>query len=475
MKVKNMDENKKIIKILVVMCSIFFIIVAYLTYLQVFQGKKLMENVYNRRNNEIEENTLRGSIFDRNGVVLAYSEKNGESYERIYPYGALYSHVIGYNSKIYGKSLLEANYNGDLLDLDNYSQVFGMIDRESKGNNIYLTLDHRLQELGENLLKDKKGAIVAIDPKKGEVLALVSKPNFDTNSKWLEGNWVSIVESDKALLLPRATQGLYPPGSIFKVITSMGAIENGLDKKTYEDKGKVIIDGYEIKNSGEKVLGNIDIKKALAASSNVVYSQIGVELGGSKLKRLADRIGMNQDISFDIPVNKSIFPYDTMGKNDMAAVAIGQGEILFTPFHMAMITAGIANNGKIMKPILVKSVVSSEEKKIKDVRSNTMYKIMDVETANVIKDMMHEAVENGTGVNAKIEGISVAGKTGTAENHLSEKNKGKEHAWFIGFAPVEDPKIAVAVLVENGGSGGGVSAPIAKEIISEYLQNILKH
>ena len=153
---KTMDENKKIIKALVIMCSIFFTIVAYLTYIQIFQGKKLMQNVYNRRNNEIEENTLRGSIFDRNGVTLAYSEKNGESYERIYPYGALYSHVIGYNSKIYGKSLIEANYNGDLLGLDNYSQVFGMVDRESRGNDIYLTLDHRLQELGENLLEDKK-------------------------------------------------------------------------------------------------------------------------------------------------------------------------------------------------------------------------------------------------------------------------------------------------------------------------------
>ena len=235
---------------------------------------------------------------------------------------------------------------------------------------------------------------------------------------------------------------------------------------------KIIIDGYEIKNSGERVLGNIGIKEALAASSNVVYSQMGVELGSNQLKRLADRIGMNMDITFDIPVNKSIFPYDTMGKTDMAAVAIGQGEILFTPFHMALITAGIANDGDIMKPVLVKSVVTSEEKKIKYVKSNTMYKIMDVETANVIKEMMHEAVENGTGVNAKIEGISVAGKTGTAENHLSENNKGKEHAWFIGFAPVEDPKIAVAVVVEQGGSGGGVSAPIAKRIISEYLQSL---
>lgn len=470
-----MDENKKIIRVLVAMCSIFFAITAYLTYLQIFQGKKLMQNVYNRRNSEIEENTLRGSIFDRNGVVLAYSEKSGESYERIYPYEALYSHVIGYNSKIYGKSLIEAAYNGYLLGLDNYSQVFGMVDRESRGNDIYLTLEHKLQELGGNLLKDKKGAIVAIDPKTGEVLALVSKPDFNANSKWLEENWVSIAESEEALLLPRATQGLYPPGSVYKVIISAGAIEKGLDKKTYEDKGKVVIDGYEIKNAGEKALGNIGIKEALAASSNVVYSQIGVELGSNQLKRLADRIGMNRDIEFDIPVNKSIFPYDTMGKNDMAAVAIGQGEMLFTPFHMAMLTAGIANGGDVMKPVLVKSVMSPEEKKIKDFKSNVMYKIMEAKTADIIKDMMYEAVENGTGANAKIEGISVAGKTGTAENHLSEKNKGGEHAWFIGFAPVEDPKIAVAVIVEHGGSGGGVSAPIAKRIISEYLQSIEKH
>lgn len=471
-----MDENKKIIKVLIIMCSTFFIIVAYLTYLQIFQSKKLMQNVYNRRNNEIEENTMRGSIFDRNGIVLAFSEKddkaNSETYKRVYPYGTLYSHVIGYNSKIYGKSLLEAKYNDDLLSLDKYSEVFGMVDRESKGNNIHLTLDHRLQELGESLLAGKKGAIVAIDPKNGEILALVSKPDFDTNNEKLEANWVDIVESDAAILLPRATHGLYAPGSTFKVITSIGAIENGLDKKKFEDKGKVIIDGYEIKNSGERVLGNIDIKEALAVSSNVVYSQIGVELGSKRLKELADRMGMNREMTFDIYVNKSIFPYDTMSKNDMAAVAIGQGKMLFTPIHMAIITAGIANSGIIMNPILVKSIMSSEGKKIKDVKTSRMCKVMDEETASIIKNMMYGAVENGTGGNAKIEGISVAGKTGTAENYLSEKNKDKEHAWFIGFAPVEDPKIAVAVVVEHGGSGGVVSAPVAKKIMSEYLQSL---
>ncbi|MDQ2084824.1 penicillin-binding transpeptidase domain-containing protein [Herbivorax sp. ANBcel31] len=467
-----MDVNKKIIRVLIIMCVLFFLIVAYLTYWQIFEGENMMQNVYNRRNNEIEENTMRGSILDRNEVVLAYSEKNGDVYERVYPYGALYSHVIGYDSRVYGKSLLEASYNSYLLGIDRYSQVFGMIDRESKGNNIYVTLDHRLQKLGESLLKDKIGAIVAIDPKSGEVLSLVSKPNFDTNDKWLEENWVGIVESDKAILLPRATQGLYAPGSTFKVITTVGAIENEFDKEVFEDKGTVIIDGYEIRNAGKRALGSIDIKKALAASSNVVYSQIGVKLGSDQLKDLANRIGMNRDIPFDITVNKSIFPYDSMGENDMAAVAIGQGEMVFTPFHMAMVAAGIANEGKVMKPVLVKSVESPDEKEIESAKIDILYEIMEQETANTIKEMMYEAIENGTGRSAKVGNISVAGKTGTAENNLSEKNKDKEHAWFIGFAPVEDPEIAVAVVVEHGGSGSGVSAPIAGEIMNEYLQNL---
>ncbi|TYQ16529.1 UNVERIFIED_CONTAM: peptidoglycan glycosyltransferase [Acetivibrio alkalicellulosi] len=469
-----MDENKKIIRVLIIMCTMFFVIVGYLTYIQIFRSKKLMSNVYNRRNYEIEERTIRGEIFDRKGVLLAHSEKKGSLYERVYPYGALYSHVIGYNSRIYGKSLLESTYNNHLLRTDRYSQVFGMVDRwsdrEKYGNSIYITLDHQLQNLGGDLLKDKKGAIVAIDPKTGEVLALVSKPDFDSNVSWLEDNWRSMIESQESPFLPRATQGLYVPGSVFKVVITAGAIENGLDEQTFEDNGIIVVDGKEIRNSGGKVYGHIDIKRALAVSSNVVYSTLGIQLGSERLKELAGRFGLGKDIPFDIPTNRSVFSYDIMDQNDMAAVAIGQGKIMVTPLQMGMIVAGIANGGNVMAPSLVKSIISPDDKNIETMKPQILYNIMEKDVAESIKDMMKEAVQNGTGRNAAIEGVSVAGKTGTAENELSVKQKNKEHAWFIGFAPVEDPKIAVAVVVEYGGFGGEIAAPIARRIMKEYLE-----
>lgn len=468
-----MNENRKIIRVLIAVCALFFIIIGYLTYLQLFEGRELMTNTYNRRQYEVEENTIRGSIFDRYGVVLTKSNKQGEEQERVYTYGPLYSQVIGYNSKVYGKSLLEASYNNYLLGMDKYSQVFGIVNRpghkEKKGNSIYLTIDHKLQALGAKLLKGKKGAVVAIDPNTGEVLALVSKPDFDPGSTELSKNWRSMVDSRDYPFLPRATQGLYAPGSVFKVITTVGAMENGLHALTFEDNGTVVIDGKKIRNSGGKAYGNIDIKKALAVSSNVVYAQLGVKLGSKSLMQLADRFGMERYIPFDIPVNRSIFPYDNMSQNDMAAAAIGQGKILVTPLHMAMLASCIANEGIMMRPALVKNIISPEGKIIESMEPEKLYQVMQADAAGETKKMMLEAVAKGTGKNAAIKGVGVAGKTGTAENELSVKHKNKEHAWFIGFAPVEDPKIAVAVLVEYGGSGGEAAAPIAQKIISEYL------
>ncbi|GAE88448.1 peptidoglycan D,D-transpeptidase FtsI family protein [Acetivibrio straminisolvens] len=470
-----MDENKKIIHVLIAICSLFFIIVGYLTYIQLFRSRDFMANTYNRRQFKIEENTARGNIYDRNGVLLAYSEAKGGEQERIYPYGSLYSQVIGYSSKVYGKSQIEAAYNKELLGVDDLSQVFGMVSGSNlptrKGNNLYLTVDHKLQALGGELLNGKKGAVVAMDPKTGEILALVSSPNFDPHAKELEKNWQSMVESPDAPFLCRAVQGLYAPGSTFKILITAAAIENGLENKVFDDSGSIVIDGREIRNSESKAHGKIDLKRALAVSSNVVYAQLGTELGMTKFTDITNRAGFEMGIPFDIPMSKSRFPYEKMDKTDLAEAAIGQGKILVTPLHMAMITAGIANEGVMMEPVLVKSITNSEGKSSKEIKVNRLGRIMEADVAEKIKVMMQEVVTSGTGYNAAIKGINVAGKTGTAENELSVKKKAKEHSWFVGFAPAEDPKIAVAVIVEYEGSGGDVAASIARKVMKEYLSH----
>lgn len=470
-----MKENKKIIKVLVVVCSLFFILVGYLTYLQVFKSKELVQNSYNRRQYQVEENTIRGKVLDRNGKVLAYSKDSDEEQQRIYPFGSLYSHVIGYNSKVYGKALLEASYNTYLLGLDEYTKVSKLFsskdDNKKEGNNLCLTIDHDLQKLGSDLLGERNGAVVAMNPKTGEILALVSKPDFDTNEKSLSTNWKSMVESPQSPFLPRATQGLYAPGSTYKIVTSALVIENGLEDMKFDDKGVVTIDGKEISNFGKKAYGELDLQKALAVSSNVAFAQLGVELGQEKLIGMSNRLGFGADIDFDIPVSKSLFSYQKMQKSDMAAVAMGQGKILVSPMHMAMITSGIANNGVIMKPFLVSSIVSSTGKEIKGSKTGEFKQIMEPYVASRVKSMMKEVVDSGTGKKAAIKGISVAGKTGTAENELTSEKKDKEHAWFVGFAPAENPQIAVAVMLEYSGSTGGtIAAPIAQEIMAKYLQ-----
>ena len=471
------SENRKIIKVLISICLLFFVLMGYLTYFGLFRGPKYVLSSYNRRQQLEEEKVLRGSIFDRNGIVLAKSEIKNERQEREYPYGNVYSQVIGYNSRVYGRSLLELTYNSYLLGTDEYSKVLNVFnisgDGMKSGNNLYTTLDHNLQQYGEKLLKEKKGAIAAINPKTGEVLALVSKPDYNPDEKSLETHWQDMAESEDSPFLPRATRGLYAPGSTYKVATAALAVENGLADEIFEDKGKVVIDGKVFSNDNEQAHGKIGLADALTLSSNVVYSQLGVKLGENKLRDMASRMGLNREIPFDIPLAKSLFSYDQMGKTDMAAVGIGQGKLLVSPLQMALIASAIANKGIMMEPMLVNKVSSLKGTVIRENKPAELSRVMDEETAEAVGQMMQQVVEKGTGKNAAVKGVKVAGKTGTAENELSAKEKNKAHAWFIGYAPAEDPVIAIAVVLEyEGRSGGSVAAPIAGKMMGEYLKNL---
>ncbi len=469
-----MPLNKKIIHILIIISLLFLSLLVYLTYFEFFIKDKIVVNSYNQRLWKQEDDTIRGNIYDREDKLLATSKIENNTQKRIYPYTNLYSQVIGYNSKTYGKSLLEARYNKYLLNINDFHAVFDIKNKltgeENTGNNLFLTIDHELQTLANKLLKSRQGAVVAIQPKTGEVLAMVSKPDFNPTSDILKKRWEEMVESPEAPFLPRATQGLYTPGSTYKVVTSIPAIEKGMDLLTFEDKGTIIIDGKEINNTNNKAYGNIDLKKALEVSSNVVFSEIATTLGEKELVNIADRVGIEKNIAFDIPLNKSQFSYNKMNEADLASIGIGQGKLLLTPLHMAMISASIANDGIMMKPKLVNEIATPNGLIIYNQKPSIYNNVMDKRTAEKLKDMMKAVVETGTGTNAKIRGISVAGKTGTAENELSIKQKNKTHAWFIGFAPVEEPKIAVAVILEYSGSTGGqLAAPIARDIMKLWI------
>lgn len=457
--------DKKIVHVLILLSVMFLSLIGYLTYIELFQREDLVNSPYNQRQWDDENGTVRGKILDRNGVLLAKSEDG----ERIYPHGRLYAHVIGYNSRTYGRINIESSYNDALLGRNGLTSIMGNSKAEN-GFDVRLTIDHSLQEEAYNALGHNNGCVIATNPQTGEILAMVSKPDFDPNDDALTADWQSLAIDEDSPFVARATSGLYAPGSTFKMITALAATENGLDGMVFEDEGSVEIGGSVFENQKSKAYGKIDVSRGFAVSSNVVFCTLGARLGGLKLQNVAERFGFNKDFDFDIPIAESTFPKDETNQEKSAALAIGQGDIMSTPMQMMLVTCGIANGGTVMKPRLVSDILNSDGDVLEKKRPTVLYNAADKYDTQKITEMMVQTVESGTGTNAAIRGISVAGKTGTAENELTVLHEGKEHTWFVGFAPADDPQIAVVVMMENsGGTGGGNCAPIARNIMYKYL------
>ncbi|GAU79661.1 penicillin-binding protein 2 [Fusibacter sp. 3D3] len=473
---KKSTTNSRILHIFMMISLLFLGLILYMSYFELYGKGPIMANSYNRRLKANEEDIIRGQVFDRNGVLLAATEVKEGLSNRSYPYKNLYAHVIGYNSDLYGKTLLEAAYNDTLLGINASGFMGNMVSlikgEEKTGNNLILTIDHNLQLKARELLGKRRGSIVAINPKTGEVLAMVSTPDFNPNEASLEENWGSISTNENSPLLPRAVLGLYPPGSIFKVVSAVSAIEEGFIDFKIEDTGSVVIDGKTFSNAGGKAYGELDMTSAMAVSSNVYFSMLSEVLDPKALLDTAEKAGINKNINFDIATKKSSIESVIKSKTEFAATVIGQGKLLVTPLQMALISSGIANNGVIMKPYLVKSISDKNNFILSNTFSRKLYKFTDSNTAELIKEMMIEVVKNGTGKEAAISKIVVAGKTGTAQNEKLIEGNGNDHAWFIGFAPADDPEIAIAVIIENQEQGGGqIAAPIARKLMSEWIKN----
>ncbi len=487
-------NNKRAIYLLVVFGILFLTLIGYLTYLEIFHGEEYRESAYNPRNYEIEKNVLRGSIYDRNSVLLAYSEKttiekeetvNGNTqivkqnkFVRQYPYKNLYSHVIGYVSDDYSnRTLLENAYNADLIDEGLISKISREIkNKETKGKDIYLTIDHELQKVANSALGNRKGAVIAMNPKTGEILAMVSKPDFDPSK-----DTIDIDSLEDTALYSRAIQMTYPPGSVYKIITSVAGIENGLEDEIYEDTDGVYVieskDGNEkndfrCQNVNKKAYGTTNLDSAFTVSSNVYFCHIGSTLSTSNVQDTASKFLFNKDIKkelgFDLPVTKSQFQKGKMTEAERAIASIGQGQTEMTPLHMALMASAIANDGVMPEPYIVSKVGISERVG----KLNSGIRVTTSETSNKIKDMMLSCVESGTGTAAKITGVKVCGKTGSSENSVTAKggaDSNKTHAVFVGFAPYDDPEICVCVVIEHAGYGGTYAAPVARQVMNKYI------
>ena len=394
--------------------------------------------------------------------------------------------VTGFYSLVYGRTLAEQEFNSFLLG--RAPEQFGqnvtdlLTARETPGGTLVLTLDKATQAAAEGALGGRKGAVVALDPRTGAVLAMTSTPTFDAtpishNPEAIRRNWERLVNDENGPLLNRAAGALYPPGSTFKVVTAAAALENGVtmdQELPSPDVYDVPQTSADIRNFGGSSCGgggSLTLTEALEISCNTTFAALGVELGSEKLADEAEKFGFNKPSPYQLPAATSVIPRD----QDVPATAqsaIGQRDVRVSPLQMATVAATIANGGRRMGPFVARQVVSDRGRVVKRFEGEDFGEVIPEDVAANLRQMMRGVVANGTGQAARIPGEEVAGKTGTAQ-HARGRNP---HAWFIGFAGSGDRQIAVAVVVEEGGdagseaTGGRTAAPIAQRVMSTYLR-----
>lgn len=461
--------HKRIARLGAIFTAAFVLLVANLTYLQFIAASDLTAKTENIRPILNEQKIRRGNILSADGELLASSQKTGDVYKRYYPKASLLAPVTGFYSTRYGRAGLELTHDEYLsgqtkaASIDDY--VKRLLGKDVPGNDLTLTIDADIQKTASEALGSRKGAAVALNPKTGAVLALVSRPSYDPNT--VDADWDSINSDPDGVMVNRALQGRFTPGSSFKIITAAAAIEDGLvsTDTVLPAPAQLKIYGGKVTNYANKGYGELTLSEAFAKSVNTVFAGIGKNLGGQKLVASSEAFGFNIRIPFDLPAAMSHIPAPSeMDDLEVAWTAVGQGKLLASPFNMALAGAAIANDGKIMQPYLVEEVREHDGSIVFKRNPKVWREPVSKETARIITSFMVKTVSEGTGRSARIDSVSMAGKTGTAE-----VGSRPPHAWFVGFAPAEDPQVVVAVVIESGGSGGREAAPVAKKILLSAL------
>lgn len=441
-----------------------FVFFAALAYWQVFRTD-LADEEWNPRVLSEYYDPLRGRILDRDGNVLAESFSGGIRYYS----DASVAHVLGYLDPRYGSQGVELAFNEVLAG----REVSGWLgawrsefDRERRrGHDVMLTLDPVAQAAATAALGARNGAVVAIDPRNGEVLVMLSVPTYDPGNLGTLGE--QLLADPNSPLLNRATQGQYPPGSTFKAVTAIGALDSGViaADTVVECPGEIVIDGFPIncRNTPQGV-GTYPFKHAFTYSVNAIFGQVGVAMGWTTLAEYASRLGIGQEVPFQLATAPGQIhgPESELSEVLLATTAFGQGELLATPLQMALVAAAVANGGEVVYPRIALAELENGER-IQELDSVSSRRVFSETLAATMKDFMASVIEAGQAAGLDI-GVSVGGKTGTAE-----AGDGTSHAWFIGFAPVDEPRVAIAVVVERGGQGGSVAGPIAGEVMRAVL------
>ena len=450
----------------------FMLLVGGALYWQVGQRQMLVTHPANPQYVHQRYSIHRGGIFDTHGEVISESLQRPNGYQRLYRGTPGLAPTVGYYSQRYGVAGLEKTFDGILMGyeypgesvIDWIQHVFS--DR-TLGYSVSTTIDLELQRAVERVLAGRKGAAVVMEVKTGRILAMASIPGFSPND--LESNWSTITTDTDSPLFNRALAGYYPPGSTFKlVVLAAGLTIGAVDLESrFVDAGSITIEGHQISNVGQRAWGRISLLDALVVSSNSVFVELAQQIGSEDLLQMAGSFGLGRKPPLLGPsvVATGRLPAGKLSRLELAQMAIGQYGLITTPLQMAMVAQTIANDGLMMQPLLVEAFQAPRNERRWINSPQPVTYVTSSQVAKQIRDAMAEAVSRGTGQKAGLATIDVAGKTGSAENP-----QGPAHAWFVGMAPVAKPVICLAIVVEHGGSGGSVAAPLAREIFRAYFQ-----
>jgi len=461
-------NNRVISQLRVLFVAMFALLIARQVYVQVAIGPTLAAKPYNPRHALLAQR--RGRILASDGTVLAQTLQQ----RRIYPFGPQLAQTVGYNSLRFGASGIEAAYDSALTPPDTtgdlpsqvaeIGQSFAGQNAQAHGADIITTLNVSVQNvLAAELSQHARGAGIVMDPRSGAVLAMASVPAFDPND--IDSSFPDLLHTMGSPLINRAIDGLYPPGSTFKIVTAADALDSGVVtmQSSFEDPGYFVIGDYVVHDNEGEATGALDLTGAFARSSNVDFAQIALRLGADRWYEYAQRWGLGGSPDFQLPAEHDRVPArDQIYPGTLAQLGFGQADLLVTPLRMALVASTIANGGVTPRPYIVRG--------IKRLASSSSFgpaqlaQPVSTETALNVKKMMVAVVKDGTGTPAALPDVTVAGKTGTATNPA-----GQSHSWFVCFAPAQAPRVAVAIVVENAGYGAAVAAPIARRVLRAAL------
>ena len=474
--------NSQITKLFAVIVLLFGVLIYFTSRWTVFSATALNDNALNSRPLIAQLRIKRGEILADDGTVLAKSVKAGHgTWSRTYPEGSLFSQAVGYSEPAAGDAAgLEVSQAKYLRGSpSSIASLFGTASTSTQvGDNVHTTLDPAAQKTAREALDGRAGSVVALNPRTGAVLTMYSNPTYDDNHPSPDKECIAI-----GCLVNRAVSSAYPPGSTFKVVTATAAINTGkyTPDSIVNGNSPVTVSGVPLANDGNQSFGDITLTQALTQSVNTVWAPVAEHVGTKTMTEYMKRFGFYARPPLDYPPGEMLpsrvqspggeyYPPGSADE-DIGRIGIGQGGLVVTPMQMAMVAAAVANNGKLMVPHLVSSVIAPDGRTVTTIEPRLYHQVMTAKTAQEVNLMMRTVVDEGTGTPAQLgDGIEFAGKTGTAS--VGPAGLGQTQPWFIGFAPANDPKVAVAVDLErstSGQSGGEVAAPIARDVVQTLL------